>query len=78
MKKYFKIQYGKTESELTMNNIFRFMEGYGFTKSWLNWKNYYEIKNNTAHEYNIEKARNLINIIPDFINDVRFLKWNYD
>lgn len=78
MKKYFKLQYHKTEEELTMNNIFRLMEGYGFTKSWLNWKSYYEKRNNTAHEYNIEKARNLVGIIPEFMEDVIFLleKWD--
>lgn len=78
MKKYFKLQYHKTEEELTMNNIFRYMESYGFTTSWLNWKNYYTNRNNTSHEYNIEKSRNLIKIIPDFIADVEFLlrKWD--
>lgn len=78
MKKYFKLQYHKTEEELTMNNIFRFMEGYGFTDSWLKWKEYYAKRNSTAHEYNINKSRNLISIIPDFIADVNFLlnKWD--
>ena len=27
-------KYGKTEPELTMNNIFRFMQGYGYAKNW--------------------------------------------
>lgn len=78
MKKYFKLQYNKSEEELTMNNIFRYMEGYGFTDSWLKWKEYYAKRNNTAHEYNIEKSRNLIKILPDFINDIDFLlkKWD--
>lgn len=78
MKKYLKEQYSKTEEELTINNIFRFMEGYGFTNSWLNWKNYYEKRNNTAHEYSLEKSRILLEIIPDFIADVEFLlkKWH--
>ena len=35
MKKYFKLQYSKKEEELTMNNIFRFMESYGFAKTGL-------------------------------------------
>lgn len=73
MKKYFKLQYNKTEQELTMNNIFRYMEAYGFTNSWLNWKNYYEQRNNTAHEYNIEKSNKLFEFLPNFINDVKFL-----
>lgn len=78
MKKYFKLQYGKTEEELTMNNIFRYMESYGFTDSFLKWKEYYAKRNNTAHEYNIEKSRNLLNIIPEFIDDADFMlkKWD--
>lgn len=78
MKKYFKLQYSKKEEELTMNNIFRFMEGYGFTSSWLKWKEFYTQRNNTAHEYNVQKSRNLIAIIPDFLEEITFLlnKWD--
>lgn len=78
MKKYFKLQYGKKEEDLTMNNIFRFMEAYGFAKDWTNWRDYYTKKNSTAHEYNIEKSRNLLEIIPEFIKSVDFLleKWD--
>ena len=78
MKKYFKLQYSKTEEELTMNNIFRYMESYGFTTSWLKWKDYYSQRNNTAHEYNFEKARRLINIVPDFLEEVNFLLQKWD
>ena len=78
MKKYFKLQYSKKEEELTMNNIFRFMEGYGFAESWLRWKEYYQQRNNTAHEYNQDKSRRLIDILPDFLNDIEYLlkKWD--
>lgn len=78
MKKYFKLQYGKKEEDLTMNNIFRFMEAYGFAKDWTNWRDYYTKRNSTAHEYNIEKSRNLLEIIPEFIKSVDFLleKWD--
>ena len=78
MKKYFKLQYGKKEEELTMNNIFRFMESYGFAESWTVWRDFYSKRNSTAHEYNIEKSRNLIEIIPEFLNNVDFLleKWD--
>ena len=78
MKKYFKLQYGKKEEELTMNNIFRFMESYGFAKSWTVWRDFYSKRNSTAHEYNIEKSRNLIEVIPEFLNNVDFLleKWD--
>ena len=78
MKKYFKLQYGKKEEDLTMNNIFRFIEAYGFAKGWTNWRDYYTKRNSTAHEYNIEKSRNLLEIIPEFIKSVDFLleKWD--
>ena len=78
MKKYFKLQYGKKEEDLTMNNIFRFMEAYGFAKDWTNWRDYYTKRNSTAYEYNIEKSRNLLEIIPEFIKSVDFLleKWD--
>lgn len=78
MKKYFKLVYNKSEEELTMNNIFRYMEGYGFAESWLRWKEYNTQRNNTAHEYNFKKAGKLIQIIPDFLDDVKFLldKWS--
>jgi nucleotidyltransferase substrate binding protein (TIGR01987 family) len=73
MKKIFIKKYGKNEQELTLNNIFRFMQGYSYAENWENWKNYYELRNNTAHEYSIVKARRLIEIIPDFIKDTEFL-----
>ena len=78
MKKYFKLQYGKKEEDLTMNNIFRFMEAYGFAKDWTNWRDYYTKRNSTTHEDNIEKSRNLLEIIPEFIKSVDFLleKWD--
>ena len=78
MKKYLKLVYNKSEEELTMNNIFRYMEGYGFAESWLSWKEYNTQRNNTAHEYNFQKARRLIQIIPNFLVDVKFLldKWD--
>lgn len=53
MKKYFKLQYSKKEDELTINNIFRFMESYGFAEDWLRWKEYYRQRNNTFDEYNL-------------------------
>ncbi len=73
MNKYLKKVYGKSEDELTMNNIFRFMQGYGFIPNWENWKMYYEKRNNTAHEYNLIKSRELIEIIPQFLQDTDYL-----
>ena len=71
-KKIFIQKYGKTEQELTMNNIFRYMQGYNYAKNWEHWRAYYQERNNTAHEYSLEKSRKLISLIPDFINDVEF------
>lgn len=78
MKRVLKNIYGKSEEELTVNNTFRFMQGYKFIENWENWKNYYEKRNNTAHEYNLEKSRKLVEIIPQFIEDTDFLVKNLD
>lgn len=72
MKRILKKVYGKSEEELTVNNTFRYMQGYKYIQNWENWKNYYEKRNNTAHEYNLEKSRKLIEIIPEFIIDSEF------
>lgn len=73
MKKVFIEKYGKTDEELTINNIFRFMEGYGYAINWQNWKEYYQKRNNTAHEFNFVKSRTLIDVIPNFLDDVKYL-----
>ena len=49
------------------------MEGYGYIEDWQKWKDYYQKRNNTAHEYNLEKSRELVCLIPDFLSDVEFL-----
>ncbi len=72
-KKLFIQKYGKTEQELSMNNIFRFMQGYGLAEDWERWRNYYQKRNETAQEYNLKKARSLLVLIPDFIKDVEYL-----
>jgi nucleotidyltransferase substrate binding protein (TIGR01987 family) len=76
MKKFLKFTYGRDDRELTINNIFRLMAGYGFIDSWEKWREYYARRNDTAHEYNIEKAHELIKIIPEFIGDVGTLITN--
>lgn len=73
MKKYLKLAYGKTDTELTMNNIFRFMAGYGFISDWERWKYYYLYRNDTTHEYSVKKSQTVLKIIPDFIQDVQEL-----
>ncbi len=66
-------KYGKNEQELSMNNIFRFMQGYGYAEDWERWRNYYQKRNETAQEYNLVKSRALLILIPDFIKDIEFL-----
>ncbi len=66
-------KYGKNEKELSMNNIFRFMQGYDYVKNWENWRNYYQKRNDTAHEYNLLKSRKLLEIMPQFLEDVEDL-----
>lgn len=78
MKRVLKKVYGKSEEELTVNNIFRFMQGYKYIPNWENWRDYYEKRNNTAHEYNLEKSRKLIEIIPQFIEDTEILTNNLE
>lgn len=73
MRRYLKLEYAKEDKELTVNNIFRFMSGYGMVKNWESWKEYYARRNDTSHEYNIEKARELLPILPSFMEDVEFL-----
>ena len=72
MKKILIYEYGKNDEELSMNNIFRLMQGYLFIKDWQKWRSYYGYRNTTAHEYNLEKSRALIEIIPNFMEDVEF------
>jgi len=76
MKRFLKKVYAVDEKDLTVNNAFRLMEGYGFITSWETWKLYYENRNNTAHEYDIDKSRELLKFIPDFIEDATFLLEN--
>jgi len=73
MKRVLKKIYGKSEEELTVNNIYRFMQGYKFVENWENWRNYTEKRNSTAHEYSLEKSRKLMELIPQFILDADFL-----
>ncbi len=49
------------------------MQGYNFIPDLEKRRKYYEKRYNTAHEYNIEKSRMLISIIPQFIEDTDIL-----
>ena len=57
MRKFLKLEYGKDDKELTVNNIFRLMQGYSFISNWESWKEYYAKRNDASHEYNTAKAR---------------------
>ncbi|MGI6680138.1 MAG: nucleotidyltransferase substrate binding protein [Bdellovibrionota bacterium] len=70
MKKYLKEVYGVQDRELTINNIFRLMQGYGFIKSWESWKSYYERRN---EEYSPKNTKEILNYIGPFLEDVTFL-----
>ena len=72
-KKVFIEKYGKTEKELSMNNIFRFMQGYGYAENWERWRDYYQQLNKTAHEYNLVKSRKILELVPNFLADVENL-----
>jgi len=76
IKKFLKQIYSIAEKDLTVNNTFRLMEGYGFINSWEKWKDYYARRNDTSHEYNLQKSRELLEIIPSFIDDVDYLVSN--
>lgn len=76
MKKFLKVIYGKSDAELNTKNTFRLMSGYGFTQNYENWKKYCDKRNDTSHEYSLEKSREIIKIIPDFIEDASILLEN--
>lgn len=71
MRKVLKEEYAKNEEDLTLNNIFRLMQSYGFITSWTSWRDYYKERNNTSHEYNLEKSKKLVEVTPAFINDCK-------
>ena len=49
------------------------MSGYNMIGDWENWKEYYIKRNETSHEYNIEKSRSVLTVIPQFIADAEIL-----
>ena len=71
MKKYLKLFFNKTEQELNIKNIFRYMEGYGLIKDWTKWVEYNDARNNTSHEYNLNKAQFVLTVLKTFLDDVK-------
>ena len=49
------------------------MYGYNYISDWERWRTYHEKRNITAHEYNLEKSRKLLGLIPDFLRDIKEL-----
>ena len=73
LKKHAALHFLTKDEELTMNNIFRFMEGSGFIHSWVKWREYYDRRNDTSHEYNQVKALVILGMIDDLVEDCEFL-----
>ncbi len=71
MKKYLKLFFNKTEQELTIKNIFRYTQGYGLIKDWTKWVEYNDARNNTSHEYNLNKAQFVLTVLQTFLEDVK-------
>lgn len=73
MNRYLKKEYDKSEKELSINNIFREMYGLGLIQNFDNWVDYREKRNLTSHEYCEEKTLPILDVIPQFIEDIGFL-----
>ncbi len=71
MKKYLKLFFNKTEQELTIKNIFRYSQGYGLIQDWTKWVEYNDARNNTSHEYNLNKAQFVLTVLQTFLEDVK-------
>lgn len=73
MNKFLKKEYDKTERELSINNIFREMYGLDLIKNFENWTDYREKRNFTSHEYDEKYTHTIVEIIPQFLDDVDYL-----
>jgi nucleotidyltransferase substrate binding protein (TIGR01987 family) len=78
MKRFLKVKYGKSNEELTIDNIFRLMESFDMINDWEKWRDYYRKRNESSHEYDIIKSREIITMIPDFIKDSKILLKNLE
>ena len=73
MNKFLKKEYDKTERELSINNIFREMYGLDLIKNFENWTDYREKRNFTSNEYDEKYTHTIVEIIPQFLDDVDYL-----
>ena len=71
MNKYLKYEYDKVD--LPIDNVFREMFGLGMLENFENWQEYRIKRNETSHEYDLNKAKYIIDILDKFIKDVGFL-----
>ena len=78
MNKFLKKEYDKSDKELTINNIFREMYNLDFIQNFENWNEYRIKRNNTSHEYDDNLSYEIIEILPNFINDVNYLITNLE
>lgn len=78
MNKFLKKEYDKSDKDLTINNIFREMYGLGLIDNFENWVEYRLKRNTTSHEYDDLLTYPIIEIIPEFIKDVKFLIENLE
>ena len=76
MNKYLKLVFD--EAGLSINDVFRRMYGLDMLKSFKNWNEFRLYRNNSSHEYDLEKSREIIKIIPKFIEEVEFLIGAFD
>lgn len=74
MNKYLKYEFDKTD--LRVNDVFREIYGLGLIQSYEKWIEYRSMRNDTSHEYDIGKAREIIDILRDFIENVDFFVVN--
>lgn len=74
MNKYLKYEFDKTD--LPINNVFREVYGLGLIEDYERWVGYRVRRNDTSHEYNLVKAREIIEILDSFIKDVDYFLTN--
>lgn len=58
----------------TFQNVIRMGNEKGLLRSdWTRWRVYRQARNDSSHTYNEEKAEDVYAIVPDFLEEARFL-----
>lgn len=70
MDRFLKQYYDKFDPSMTIDDIFREMSGLGYLQNFSRWRTYRRVRNDTSHEYNQEKSYKVMDLIPQFIEDV--------